>query len=53
MKKKHARDIPDFSHKDATKHGNVQPARELGPHGQRPRQVVTPKPVAKPNPRGQ
>lgn len=56
MKKKHARDIPDFSRSapPTAKHGTPQPSRELSPARQRqPRQVVKPNVVAKPGRRGQ
>ena len=55
MKKRSARDIPDFSRKQpqATKHGNVPDSRDGAPAQPRQRPVVTPKPVAKQNRRGQ
>jgi len=56
MKRKHARDIPDFSRSapPSVKHGTPQPARALGPaRPPQPRQVVKPNVVAKPGRRGQ
>jgi hypothetical protein len=55
MKRRSARDIPDFSRKQPqlAKHGPLPVSRDAAPSHPRQRPVVTPKPVAKPNRRGQ
>ena len=54
MKKRSARDIPDFSRKpQVTKHGTLPAGRDVTPAQPRQRPVITPKPVAKQNRRGQ